>query len=135
MCLNNEGSNFVPSRLLMSHSTRAVALSREDCKVEAQQIENIHKIENFFIEALMWYNMWKYSNELENVKSRSLDEIIIRYYKFYLPAVLHVLLIAITLPSVTCTVERPFSTLERVKTWLRTTSGEDRTSGLCMITD
>ena len=38
------------------------------------------------------------------LKSRSFDEIIIRYCKFY-PAVRHALLIAETLPSTTCTVE------------------------------
>ena len=123
---------FVPNRLLILHQTRAVTLSREEFKAEAEQIDNIYKIENFCMEALTWYDMWKHSNELENVKNRSLDEIIIRYCKLY-PAVRHALLIALTLPSSTCTVERSFSTLRRVKTWLRTTCGEDRTSGLCMI--
>ena len=126
-----DDSKFVPNRLLILHPTRAVTLSREEFKAEAEQIDNIYKIENFCMEALTWYDMWKHSNELENVKNRSLDEIIIRYCKFY-PAVRHALLIALTLPS-TCTVERSFSTLRRVKTWLRTTCGEDRTSGLCMI--
>ena len=51
---------------------------------------------------------------------------------FY-PAVRHALLIALTLPFTTCTVERSFNILRRVKTWLRTTSGKDRSSGLCMI--
>ena len=122
----------MPNCLLILHPTRVVILSREDFKAEAEQIGNIYKIENFGIEALTWHDMWKHSNELENVKSTSFDEIIIRYCKFY-PVVRHALLIALTLSSTTCTVERSFSTLRRVKTWLRTTSGENRSSGLCMI--
>ena len=75
------------------------------------------------------------SNEtnLKMLSSRLLDEVIIRYCKFY-PADRHALLIAFTLPSTTCAMERSFSTLKGVKTWLRTTSGQDRTSGPCMIT-
>ena len=61
--------------------------------------------------------MWKHLNELENVKSKSLDEIIIQFCKFY-RAVRYALLIALTLTSTTCTVERSFSTVRRVKTWL-----------------
>ena len=72
-----DDSKFVPNRLLILHPTRAVTLSREEFKAEAEQIDNINKIENFCMEALTWYDMWKHSNELENVKNRSLDEIII----------------------------------------------------------
>ena len=52
----------------MLHPTRAVTLSREDFNVEAERIDNIYKIENFCIYALMWCNMYKHSNELENAK-------------------------------------------------------------------
>ena len=69
---------------------------------------------------------------LKMLKIRSLNETIIRCCKFY-PAIRQALLIALTLPSVTCTVEGSFSTLKRVKTWLRTTSLEDHSSGLCII--
>ena len=60
----------------MLHPTRAVSMSGEDFKAKAEQIGNIYKIENFRNEALTWYDMWKHLNELENVKSRSLDEIV-----------------------------------------------------------
>ena len=61
--------------------------------------------------------MWKRSSELENVNSKSLDEVIIQYCKLY-PAVRHALLIALTLPSTNYTVERSLSTLRHVKTRL-----------------
>ena len=38
----------------MLHPIRAVILSREDFKAEAEQIDNIYKIENFCIEAITW---------------------------------------------------------------------------------
>jgi len=38
-----------------------------------------------------------------------------------------------TIPPTTCTIERSFSTLRRVKTWLRSTMTEQRLSGLCIL--
>ncbi|CAI6355321.1 unnamed protein product [Macrosiphum euphorbiae] len=38
--------------------------------------------------------------------------------------------IFLSLPATSCAAERSFSTLRRVKTWLRSTTGEDR---LCML--
>ena len=40
----------------MLHPTRAVTLTR-DFKAEAEQNDNIYKIENFCIEVLTWYDM------------------------------------------------------------------------------
>ena len=41
--------------------------------------------------------------------------------------------VVLTLPSTSCIVERSFSTLRRVKTFLRSTMGDARLSGLCMM--
>ena len=49
------------------------------------------------------------------------------------PAMRQAILIALTLPATSCTVERSFSTLRRVKTWLRSTMSDDRLSGMCML--
>ena len=49
------------------------------------------------------------------------------------PAVRKAIRTAMALPVSMCTVERSFSTLRRVKTWLRSTLTEDRLNGLCMI--
>nr|CAI5856055.1 unnamed protein product [Callosobruchus analis] len=51
---------------------------------------------------------------------------------FY-PAVRKALIILSTIPCTTATVERSFSTLRRVKTWLRSTMGEERLTGLCLM--
>ena len=67
-----DDSNFVRIRWLMLYPTLAATLSREDFKAEAQQTD------------ITWYNIWKHSNILENVKSRSLDKTIIWYCRSYL---------------------------------------------------
>ncbi|CAF4875906.1 unnamed protein product, partial [Rotaria socialis] len=38
-----------------------------------------------------------------------------------------------TIPVNTCEYERSFSTLRRIKTYLRSTTGEDRLSGLALL--
>jgi len=38
-----------------------------------------------------------------------------------------------TLPVTTCSSERSFSTLRRLKTYLRNTTGEDRLNGLALL--
>ena len=50
-----------------------------------------------------------------------------------LPAIRHACNILLPLHATTCTVERLFSTLRRVKTWLRSTMSSERLSVLCML--
>ena len=49
------------------------------------------------------------------------------------PAVRKAICTAMALPVSTCTVERSFSTLRKVKTWLRSTMTEDRLNGLISV--
>ena len=49
------------------------------------------------------------------------------------PAIRQDVLILMTLLETTCSVERSFSTLRRVKTWLRSTISDNRLSSLCLI--
>ena len=55
------------------------------------------------------------------------------YYLRWLKILYIALLILLTLPAATCTVEISFSTLRRVETWLRLTMSDERLSGLCML--
>ena len=52
--------------------------------------------------------------------------------EFY-PAVKDAILINLTLPATTCTVKRSFSTLRRVKTWLRNSMTDKRLFALCVL--
>ena len=49
------------------------------------------------------------------------------------PNVTKLLTIACTLPITSCEAERAFSTLRKTKTYLRTTMGEERLSGLALM--
>ncbi|CAI6367442.1 unnamed protein product [Macrosiphum euphorbiae] len=51
----------------------------------------------------------------------------------FLPSIKKCLLIAAILPSTTCSVERSFSSLKRLKTWLRSTVTENRLNGLALM--
>jgi hypothetical protein len=49
------------------------------------------------------------------------------------PSIREAIKLALTLPCTTCTIERSFSTMRRVKTWLRSTMSDARLSSLCML--
>jgi len=59
-------------------------------------------IENIEEEGLVWYNMWKEKNETNMDFLKLLDEVT------FLPSIKKCILIAATLPSTTCSVERSF---------------------------
>lgn len=87
------------------------------------------EIDNFQEEALAWY--YHCINSSINSKELSLLDVL-QHCQFY-PAVQNALQLVIALPPTTCTIERSFSTLRRVKTWLRSTMSEKRLDGLCMM--
>jgi len=58
---------------------------------------------------------------------------LLEYSKIYFPDITIALEIFLSLPATSCTAERSFSSLQRVKTWFRSTTGEDRLNGLCML--
>jgi len=59
--------------------------------------------------------------------TKPFDSIIKDFY----PAVAHTIKVGATHPTTTCSIERSFSTLRRVKTWNRDRMGDDRLSRLC----
>jgi len=62
--------------------------------------------------------------------SESVD--LFQHCDFFL-AIKQAVLTVLTLPATTCSIERSFSTLRQVKTWLRSTVTDDRLSALCMM--
>ncbi|XP_025191772.1 zinc finger MYM-type protein 1-like [Melanaphis sacchari] len=85
-------------------------------------------LENFEEQALSWYELWQ-DKPLEN-DMKLID--ILDYETFY-PVVCIAIRISITLPATSCSVERSFSTLRRLKTWLRNKIGNERLSSLGLI--
>ena len=109
-------------------------LDRQQLKNEVDIIHQTYQIENFVYEAINLYDFW--SSNRASSRSISIDgediTDLLPKTEFY-PAVRHALLILLTLPVTTCTIERSFSTLRRVKTWLPSTMADDRLPSLCMM--
>ena len=89
----------------------------------------MYGIDNLVEEALAWYDVQKHKPLGDN--SLGMIELVKQTTLF--PAVRKAILITLTLPETPCTVERSFSTMRRVKTWLRSTMNDKRRSGLCML--
>ncbi|CAH2101901.1 unnamed protein product [Euphydryas editha] len=67
----------------------------------------------------------------ENLKPTFID--VLKEKSSVFPETEKALKILIVLPCTTCTVERSFSSLRRLKTWLRSAMSEDRLNGLAMM--
>jgi len=132
--LNNRfnENNETPFKLCWLLPNEMVKLQKTEYINILQDIENHFKIPNIKVNGLIWYDYWQ-------LKSQSfINDIMVDHKKLlkeceFFPAVKKGIIIYITLPPTTCTVERSFSTLRRVKTWTRSTMSEDRLDGLCMI--
>lgn len=99
-----------------------------DIESLASKVSNIYKIENLESELNIWVEYVSKSKMDENIKIEDL----IGQCKFF-PAVKECLVLLLTLPCTTCTIERSFSTLRRIKTWIRATMGQDRLVGLALL--
>ena len=80
-------------------------------------------------EALSWYDVHQHNPPGNNCAG----VIVLVKQTSLIPSVRRAILIALTLPATSCTAERSFSTLRRVKTWLRSTISDRRLSSLCML--
>nr|CAI5856035.1 unnamed protein product [Callosobruchus analis] len=113
-------------------NTPAFALSRlHPLYMTKTSIADLHKNAESFQEFYnlditgelnLWHNLW----DIEVVD-------LFKEANIFYPAVRKALIILSTIPCTTATVERSFSTLRRVKTWLRSTMGEERLTGLCLM--
>lgn len=98
---------------------------RDKLKQVGSTLQNFYNLENVLEELEKWQHYWK---------DKSCDVSFFDLFsecKFF-PNILTLVQIFLTLPS-TCSTERSFSTLRRVKTWLRATTSENRLNGLCML--
>ncbi|XP_025416187.1 uncharacterized protein LOC112687605 [Sipha flava] len=80
------------------------------------------------VEGLVWYNMWS-SKEVSDI----MDFIDVLKETELLPSIRMCAMIAISLPATTCSVERSFSSLKRLQTWIRNSISEDRLNGLALL--
>lgn len=97
-------------------------MTREQSK---QLLLKINESGDLLNEDLVWHKIIK-DSELS-----TLDDMLTAAK--FVSTIQAVLLKSLSLPVTTATIERSFSTLRRVKTWLRSTMSESRLSGLCML--
>ena len=121
--------NIAQFNLCLLHPAKMRTLTREKFIEKMSTDNEVYKIDNFKLDSVIWFDFWTIQffqntiNEFTDLLPRTV---------FY-PAVREALVILITLSTTTCTEERSFSTLRRVKTWLRSTMPNECLSGLCML--
>ncbi|CAH2285534.1 52 kDa repressor of the inhibitor of the kinase-like [Pelobates cultripes] len=103
-------------------------MTLEQYKCHIANIREMYNFENLEAEAITWYEIW--SAKIEQFDNGLLD--LLNHTDLF-PSVQQAILVALTLPVTTCTVEWSFSTMRRVKTWLRLTMADERLSGVCMM--
>lgn len=104
-----------------------------DMKTTCKEIDDYYEISNLHNEIEIWYDVWK-TKELTAEQLESLDIIdVFGEAKDKFPSIKFALERAIALPYTTANVERSFSTLRKVKTWLRSRMGEGRLNGNLII--
>ena len=121
--------------LLSLHPLQLKNLGDNQFRAVVESISHTHDFDNFRAEATLWREMWCHDSDAPVAKSdlSKISMIELVKYASLLPAVSQAIQVAATIPATSCSAERSFSTLRRVKTWLRSTMCDDRLSGLCMM--
>nr|CAI5828031.1 unnamed protein product [Callosobruchus analis] len=123
-------------------NTPAFALSRlHPLYMTKTSIADLHKNAESFQEFYnlditgelnLWHNLWV-TKALSDDQLKDIEVVdLFKEANIFYPAVRKALIILSTIPCTTATVERSFSTLRRVKTWLRSTMGEERLTGFLL---
>ena len=95
---------------------------------EADMSESRNAVE---VEIKMWMNTWK--NVAKDEKPGNALSAYIECNEIMFPNVKKLLKILATIPVSTCTPERSFSTLRRLKTYLRNSTSQNRLNGLALM--
>ncbi|XP_008190126.1 zinc finger MYM-type protein 1-like [Acyrthosiphon pisum] len=78
-----------------------------------------------------WKAIWK-EKPVDELPSTAMETIFLPLMNYY-PNIKRLLILFATIPVTTCTSERSFSSLKRIKTYLRSTMGENRLNGLALL--
>lgn len=115
------------------HPSYMLKMAPKDLEQNAKSFIEFYELGDISAELDLWYNLWKKKNLAEDKLKDIEVAALLEEANIFFPATRRALLILSAFPSTTATVERSFSTLRRVKTWLRSTMGEDRLTGLCLM--
>lgn len=119
--------------LSILHPSYMLSINAKELGTVAKSFTDFYDLVEVYGELDLWRNLW----EQKNLPPDSLKDIevaaLLEEANIFFPATRRALLILSAFPATTATVERSFSTLRRVKTWLRNTMSEDRLTGLCLM--
>lgn len=109
--------------------------NKNDAKKKLTEIHKMYlineKVDNLLCEYQLWTKKWEEIsddlNELNAIKTLEKCD------KQFFPLIYNLLKILATLPVSTASAERSFSTLKRLKTYLRNTIGQERLTGLTLL--
>jgi hypothetical protein len=119
--------------LMSIHPCSMLNMSLVDFKEKSQDFCQYYDLPLFEHEAELWYKLWKDKGiEREGLEKLDFTDVLKEADTFF-PATKKAILISLAQPCTTSNIERSFSTLRRVKTWLRSTMTENRLNGLCML--
>ncbi|XP_050301517.1 uncharacterized protein LOC126739760 [Anthonomus grandis grandis] len=115
--------------LLKLHPAQMKNISLEELEEACEEFKNVYGVTNMHNEIELWKNICE--EKPESVKMSVVD--ILKETDDFFPEIKKALQILVALPCTTCTVERSFSSLRRIKTWLRSTMSETRLNGLAVM--
>lgn len=118
--------SFALSKL---HPAQMQKMTTENLKQTCESIAQFYDLPNIKNEIELWQQLW---HDRLNLTNLTVVDVLKETNSFF-PETEKALKILIALPCTTCTVERSFSSLRRLKTWLRSTMAEDRLNGLAMM--
>jgi len=125
-------SNTTPFKISNLHPSEVIKMNKIDFKQTLINLNNFYKIDNLVEEGNTWYDFWHIPKNTVNINDENNISHYLKDCEFF-PTIKKCIIIYMTIPPTTCTIERSFSTLRRVKTWLRSTMTEDRLCGLSML--
>lgn len=115
--------------LLLLHPANMVKTSLKVLKSKIDSVADFYNLDGLKHEIELWQNEWFSKGfNTEQLKDVELSEVLEVAIDMY-PSITKALYISLSQPCTTCTIERSFSTLRRVKTWLRSTMGGNRLNG------
>ncbi|KAJ8894055.1 hypothetical protein PR048_006665 [Dryococelus australis] len=111
--------------LLQLHPTQLVSLNKNYFENLVNTFQEVYHIDHFEDESSIGTRKHHQGDMKDDV---SLVDLLEEAYLY--PAINITMQITLSLPATKCTIERSFSTMRRVKTWLRSTMSNSRLSGL-----
>ena len=88
--------------------------------------------DNFFSELHQWYLKWEHEKNTHGINAQAFLTLYLRFHPT-MPTLVSSCGILCTLPVTSCSAERSFSALKRVKSSLRSSMGNERLSALTLL--